>query len=931
MIARMTRKTLVRVAALASALLVACGSPRSSYTLNFPEFKAAMPSNGLRVIVLPDPSTPLVEVDVRYEAGSNEDPPNKAGLAHLVEHMMFQKRVAGLDKPPVFTVLQQMDVFFNAFTQNDDTHYMNLVRKDDLENVLAIEAARMYMGCDSIPEAEFEREREVVRNEYRQNWGAPETQVLWKQIEAAYPEGHPYHRLGIGTDPEIAGMKLEDACQFMKDYYVPSRATLIIAGNVTAEEVTPLVNKYFAGIPKGDPKPRTPVPPIELKQERHEYEMDVDETTVTVLWKLPARFSDDDAAAQTMMGIVSGKVNREGRDWEWATGVEAGPLGGDLAPVFAISVSLRHEGDVGKALDTIFRAAKGAYRGIQQGSWEETKDAVALTKADLVLGLENLATRTILYGDYAQFAPDRGYLAGELRRLDALDLDKWHGYMKHALDPDHAVIVIVRPKKGADSGAAKSNAKYVASGPDQGTKDDLVDPSEAVHPLDVPKGAAPLVPARRFTLGNGMKVILQPTQSGLPIMDIELRFAVGSAHESPKQRGMAELAARMLNPPMGDASVGGDASFGFALDQVGAERFARTDADSTTFHVRGLNIYDTVLVKGLERWIKVGDYNQEQIETRRKLLRFAMQRRAFRSNYNFQRAFVEALYGADHPYAATGQATPESLGHIGRDSAFDFKSEHYSARNATLIVAGNFDPDRVEGAIRSNFGDWGGGHEDKPVGATVPARTGAVNVGIENEETPSVRVSIGFPAPAGLDGQYGARMILGEMLSQRMAVIREELGASYGVYGAYRERKGPGIYTVGGQLDGERAGEALARMRKEIDALRKGDGFELTFAIARRKVLRNLITQSGTASDTASRLLTIATFGLADNFYEKLIHQVAAASPEQIKELIDSELKPELEVVAVMGTRAQVDAAFAGAGLTMSKWVGLDDEQKDKK
>src|SRR5262245_8536888 len=116
---RSMRRSPVALLALLSAT---CGGGAKTYELKLPELHADLP-NGMRLIVLPDPTTDLVEVDVRYEVGSNEDPPGKEGLAHLVEHLMFQHRTAGPDKPPIWSAIRQLTVYSNAYTNNDTTHY----------------------------------------------------------------------------------------------------------------------------------------------------------------------------------------------------------------------------------------------------------------------------------------------------------------------------------------------------------------------------------------------------------------------------------------------------------------------------------------------------------------------------------------------------------------------------------------------------------------------------------------------------------------------------------------------------------------------------------------------------------------------------------------------------------------------------------------
>src|SRR5262249_45141477 len=161
-----------------------------------------------------------------------------------------------------------------------------------------------------------------------------------------------------------------------------------------------------------------------------------------------------------------------------------------------------------------------------------------------------------------------------------------------------------------------------------------------------------------------------------------------------------------------------------------------------------------------------------------------------------QRRLYESLFGAQHPYAAT-VPTPETVKRLSRGPVQDFAATHYTAANATLILAGAFDPVSAEKRIRDKFGDWSPGRADPPVTARSGARTGPIYVGVEGEESPVVQLLLAYPAPAGRDASYPARLVLSEMLNRRVAAVREKLGASYGVYARYEPQRGPGLYVVG--------------------------------------------------------------------------------------------------------------------------------------
>src|SRR4051812_7800655 len=200
-ISRMSSLTF-RAAAIVTVVLFGACTPAAPprFALKHAERRGRFP-NGLRFVLMPDATTQMVEVDVRYDVGARDDPPGKAGLAHLVEHLMFQQRPDGPTTPPLMASINDLSTFFNAYTDWDNTHYMIAARAGRLDPPLKIEAIRLFYGCQTISQAEFEREREVVRNEIRQRSGTAEGQIPRLVLSAVYPKGHAYER-PIGGDDQ---------------------------------------------------------------------------------------------------------------------------------------------------------------------------------------------------------------------------------------------------------------------------------------------------------------------------------------------------------------------------------------------------------------------------------------------------------------------------------------------------------------------------------------------------------------------------------------------------------------------------------------------------------------------------------------------------------------------------------------------------------
>ena len=904
---------------IAFMFTVTCTPKTPQYTIKYAEKRAKL-KNGLRLVVIPDKSTPLVQVDVRYEVGSNEDPPGKAGLAHLVEHMMFQHRFWGDNKPATFEILPQIAVGYNAYTTFGKTHYFLQSRKEDLDGLLKLEAARMHAKCDKIPVAEFEREREVVRNEIRQRGGTAEGLIPQLLLEAAYPEGHPYSHSVGGDDSQLVSITMADVCKFMKDYYVPSRATVIVAGNVDVQQVGRKVNEYFGAIPGDKPAPRVPVEPIRLKSKKIVHELDVERSQLFVMWRLPGARSADAAAARFLVGALAGRVAGFAAQWNFAISVSPFVWGGPLAPVYVLGLELYDAKDADEALSYVWKATRTAHRGFEDGVFDtETKNVI---KAGFISSLEPLGARADFVADLIQyqqrigFDSEREYVIRELEEIERLKGGKFRSFIKKTLKKDEALVVLVKAKKTGKKGDTRARLKFSAKTHDK-VIEPIINPKEAYTALPTPKEESALANAERYTLGNGMRVVLLPF-SAMPIATINLVFDVGAAHEPPDKSGLAGIAANALAPPVTGANV-----FGF----IGAERRVRVDDDHTTFVVRGLEIYVEEMLKALERLIKAGDYSQKGLERRRKSFRTRNKSKRFRKQRAFTRELAKAVYGPDHPYTVTGMSTEKSLGKIGRDVAHGFRKKHYTAKNATLVVAGSFDAAKTKNYIEDTFGEWGKGRVDPQIKAPGVKRGTPMYIGVVGERAPQVDVAIAYPAPLGIESLDAERLILAAMLNQQMAKIRTELGSTYGMYASRTRRIGPTFYRLGGTIDKERAGEGIATIRKKIDSLRPSsagfnqDAFALEFARARRAVLSRMLAQSTESYALAGRLAQIAAYRQKPDFYDNLTQRVAQATMDGVKAIIAEDLPPNAEIVLLMGEREFLDKAFADAGLTEVKFI----------
>ncbi len=253
----------VAAALLAAPLLAA--APATAQVFNPESFVL---SNGMQVVVIPNHAVPVVSHMVWYRVGSADEPPGKTGIAHLLEHMMFK----GTDElaPGEFSkTVARLGGRDNAFTSSDYTAYFQNVAKEHLETVMKMEADRMA-DLRLVPQ-EVRTERDVVLEERRSRTDNDPSALLAERAEAVLFLNHPYRNPVIGWASEIARLDHGDAQDFYNKYYAPNNAILIVAGDITAEQLKPLAEKHYGKVePRDVPKRLRPQEPPPVSQRRVE-------------------------------------------------------------------------------------------------------------------------------------------------------------------------------------------------------------------------------------------------------------------------------------------------------------------------------------------------------------------------------------------------------------------------------------------------------------------------------------------------------------------------------------------------------------------------------------------------------------------------------------------------------------------------------------
>lgn len=203
--------------------------------------------NGLRLLIVEDPSSPTFAYQTWFHVGSKNEKENYTGLAHLFEHLMF-KETKNLKQGEFDKLLEEAGAQGeNAFTSKDYTAYIQELPEEQLELIARLEAERM-VNLEINPRA-FETERDVVQNERRfRNENNPDGAMNQELFSLSFLK-HPYRWPVIGYEEDLKRMTHLEALKFYKEHYSPNHATIIVTGHVQQEKVLKIIKKYYESIP----------------------------------------------------------------------------------------------------------------------------------------------------------------------------------------------------------------------------------------------------------------------------------------------------------------------------------------------------------------------------------------------------------------------------------------------------------------------------------------------------------------------------------------------------------------------------------------------------------------------------------------------------------------------------------------------------------
>ena len=827
-------------------------------------------AGGMRVMIVPDQEISQIELGLRIQAGSMDDPPGKEGLAHLVEHLMFYLR-RDPRGPTLDERLRAVTSSYNATTDLDGTHYVAHVAPADADAVAAMFAEiASEATCAHLDRKALEHERAIVRGERRLRVGRASQVVGDALREVAYPAHHPYRTNGIGSAASLDAITWDDVCSFLAAHYTPASSFAVLSGPIERTRAFAL-SQAFDPITVATLAAPPVVAAATPAGKRIAVRAPIDEDRLYLVWPLPSRYDAQGLAAAALAARVGGALAIAVRDGK-IEDVEVARSGGARAPILVVAIDL--DGD---SPAEVIAAVKDVIGHL----WDEVTDDDAFmlrlaTLHSLYTGLVDIEGRTSTWADYLQFDATLGMITTDLEHARQLRRDTLPALSKELLDLGRAGQVQVT---ATDDDAALDDHTRI---------NDLWTEPRTVTPLAtaLPPAPAPRRNVRTTVLPNGLTVVLAPDRF-VPLMRARLVIPAGRLDDGAAP-GTAMLAAVTLDTP--EKGPGRYGNAGQFVQSGLMELAIGVGATSTTFEVSSLTMLQDYAVWGLAHFVTRSHTDRDRLPRLRKRLVESLD--DDRRGHELRRAAIGAVYG-EHPIAAMAEPTQASLSAITAASLERFRADHYRAAGAVLVLTGDFSWSLMEEHLKVAFADWHGDARAPVPPAQPPAR--ATWIGYEDDDD-DVTIFARLPVALASPRAEALARVAAAVLDERVGAVRAKLGAAYAMEAGFSPDLIAPAIAISGAIDGARANAGFALVAGAIAAVRKGALTDDEIVRARVRVVRELqaeITGDGFAADTVA----FAQRGLP----------------------IDHDVEVAKEVLALPATRLGPELArvFGGAQLTV--------------
>ena len=894
-------------------------------------------ANGLRVLVHEDRKAPIVAVSVWYNVGSKDEPPGRTGFAHLFEHLMFN----GSENAPgdYFEPLREVGATdFNGTTWFDRTNYFQTVPRPALERVLFLESDRMGHLVGAVSQQTLTNQVGVVQNEKRQGDNQPFGLVEYAQLAALFPEGHPYRHATIGSMADLDAATLEDVRSWFHAKYGPNNAVLVLAGDISATEARPLVEKYFGHIPRGPGNrpamasvPTLPAPVSEVMKDR------VANTRLYRNWAVPGLLDSESVALTVAAGVLGGLSssrldNELVRKDQTAVRVSAENQSFHRVGIFEVKVDVKPGADADAAarrLDAIIAEliAKGP-------TVDEVRRVVMTEVAGRIRGLEQVGgfggkatalAEGVLYTGDPEFYRKRLLALGSVTPADVQRvLQKW------LTRPVYALSVMPGERGPYEEAAAENAGEPTTSRqPSAHGSGRAVTPASAastarsVHELPPVGQIADLdfPEVERARLSNGIEVVYARRET-LPVIRLAAEFNAGVAADLASAPGTQLLMLRLL--PEGTTSRS-SVQIAEEQERLGAEIRPAVSRDRSAVLMTAMTPNLRPSLDLFADTIRNPAFAPAEVERLRAQQLALIAEELTQPAGLARRALPPLIYGPEHPYGhpPSGTGRPASIKSVRREDLIRGHQTWIRPDTVTFFAVGDIPLPSLVAELERRFGDWRA--PSMPKGekrfAIEPPAGKARIVLLDRPQSPQSYIYAGQVLPVrGSDDTLDLRAVNevlgGNFLSRINMDLRETKGWSYGAQSNIDLLEDRSSLLLIAPVQADKTGPAVQALMDHVRELVGGKGItpvELQQVINANT--RQLAGQFETSAAVLGALRSNALYRRPDDYWETVAGRYRAMSAQQLDAAARAAIDLARIVWVVVGDASKLRDQFTVLGL----------------
>jgi len=886
-------------------------------------FKKFILDNGLTIIIHEDVSDPLVHVDITYHVGSAREELYKSGFAHFFEHMMFQGSENVADEEH-FKIISDAGGTLNGSTNRDRTNYYQTVPSNQLEVVLWLEADRMGFFLDAVTQKKFEIQRETVKNEKGQNYDNA-AYGRWSELtaETLYPFGHPYSWLTIGKLEDLDRVDVDDLKKFFMRWYGPNNATLTIGGNVTAEEVIPMVEKYFGVIPRGPEVENMTLEPVQIDADRYVSYVDNNIRFPALLATYPTvpRFHPDEAPLDFLAQILgTGRSSYLFKKFiltQKAIQASVFHPVSELAGEFTMFV-LPFPGQTLADFEQEMRVIldEFATEGVSDNDLTKIK---ASFESSFINGLTSVSGKVSQLADYQTIAGNANYIEEDLSRYLAVTKEDIMRVFNEYIYNKPGVLLSVLPNDGgATTPAAPDNYVAQKDGDNPFPTTDYSGLSylrpegdsfdRSVKPTP---GTAPLVQVPdywRASFENGIQLI--GTESNeVPTVNVQLYIKGGHELDAndPQKAGLASLTAALMN----------ESTQNYSSEEISEELRLVASSISVSGGRSETVVGVSTLSKNLTRTMELleeilyrpafteDDFNrvkQQQLES----IRASYQNPAAVASQIYSRL----LFGDEHIYSVPTSGLEETVSRITVEDVRNFYETYMSPEITEVVVVGDISEEEALSSL-AFLNNWEIKNVEIPdLPEPKPGDYTKVYL-MDKVGAPQSEIRIGYVSDMTYDatGEYFKTSLmnysLGGAFNSRINLnLREDKGWTYGARSGFSGNDRGSQFTASAGIKASATDSAVVEFIKEIKGFQENGITDDELNFMRNSIGQRDARRYETPFQKAGFLGNIIRYDLDGSYVDKQAEIIQSITREEINALARKYLNTDNAYILVVGDGA---------------------------